>query len=68
VKIAKGEQWHKDLLVTAKAEGLIPEEISATLEGMLKFRHVQIHRYPYTFEEEKLRHFSHEALKSYPIF
>jgi uncharacterized protein YutE (UPF0331/DUF86 family) len=68
IKIHKGEQWHKDLLDTAKSKGFVPDEMLTTLKGMLGFRHLQAHGYSYVFEEEKIRYFSLEAVKSHPAF
>jgi len=68
IKIPKGEQWHKNLLDTAKSEKLIPDEMSATLRGMLGFRHLQVHGYSHMLDEEELRYSCLEAVKSFSIF
>jgi len=68
IKIAKGEQWHKYLLETAKSEKLVPDEMSTTLREMLGFRHLQIHGYSHILKEKELRDSALEAIKSHPIF
>jgi len=66
--IPKGEQWHKNLLDVAKSEGLVPNEMSVTLKGMLAFRHRQTHGYSHMLKENDLRHFSLEVVKYHHVF
>ena len=68
IEIPRGERWHKDLLDIAESERLVPDEMLTTLKGMLGFRHLQIHGYSYMFDEEQLKYYSSEAIKSHSIF
>ena len=68
IEIPKGEDWHKNLIRTAKSRGLSPDEMSETLDGMLNFRHVQVHGYSHKLEEKKLRSYSLEVVQNHPAF
>ncbi|MBP7052199.1 MAG: hypothetical protein KBE65_14400 [Phycisphaerae bacterium] len=54
VRIEKGERWHKDLLLAARKESFLsPSEFEA-FRKLLLFRHVEVHGYGFTLEDERL--------------
>ena len=45
ISIPGGASWHRDLLMTAGRENIIPENLVADLSGFLAFRHFFSHSY-----------------------
>jgi uncharacterized protein YutE (UPF0331/DUF86 family) len=68
ISITKGERWHIDLLGKATEENFVPLEMQKTLQGMLAYRHLQIHGYGYMLQEELIRENSAQAIKTFSIF
>ena len=55
IKIRKTENWHKQILLSACEQSLVSQEQFEAFRNLLLFRHLQIHGYGYTLEEERLR-------------
>jgi hypothetical protein len=67
VRLPKGADWHKSLLLTAHQQQVITEDEFASLRKLLLFRHVQIHGYGFMLEEERLLEIArtaHEASRA----
>jgi uncharacterized protein YutE (UPF0331/DUF86 family) len=67
VRLPKGADWHKSLLLTARQQQVITEDEFASLRKLLLFRHVQIHGYGFMLEEERLLEIArtaHEASRA----
>lgn len=54
-KIQKTENWHKELLLKAKAHNLVSEPHFNNLLELLLFRHLHVHGYGYMLDEKRLR-------------
>jgi uncharacterized protein YutE (UPF0331/DUF86 family) len=70
IKVAKTENWHKDLLLKAKERSLITNEQFEAISKLLLFRHMEVHGYGFMLDEKRLRElavpavqFCHEFLK-----
>lgn len=55
IKIKKTENWHKQILLSAREQSLVSQEQFEAFRNLLLFRHLQIHGYGYMLEEERLR-------------
>ena len=51
VQIARGENWHKELLNLSLSHGIISENLSDELYEYLTFRHYFVHAYGFMLEE-----------------
>jgi uncharacterized protein YutE (UPF0331/DUF86 family) len=58
ITIAKGPNWHKDLLLKAQTEAVITEQQFTEFRNLLLFRHLQIHGYGFNLDEARLRELS----------
>jgi len=54
VEIQKSERWHKDLLLAARKDSLVDANEFDAFSKLLLFRHVQVHGYGFTLEDERL--------------
>jgi len=55
IKIKKTENWHKQILLSARDQSLVSQEQFEAFRKLLLFRHLQIHGYGYMLEEEQHR-------------
>ena len=46
--------WHKDLLLAARQNGLVSDEEFAAFGRLLLFRHLEVHGYGFTLDDERL--------------
>ncbi len=63
IKIKKTENWHKQILLSARDQSLVSQEQFEAFRNLLLFRHLQIHGYGYMLEEERLRELAEPAVK-----
>ena len=63
IKVAKTENWHKELLLKAKQQSLITNEQFESIRKLLLFRHLEIHGYGFTLDEKRLRGLAEPALR-----
>ncbi len=54
IRVQKSERWHKDLLLAARKDSLVDANEFDAFSKLLLFRHVQIHGYGFTLEDERL--------------
>jgi len=54
IQMAKGENWHKELLNLSVMNGIISEGLSDELYEYLTFRHFFVHAYGFMLEEAPL--------------
>ncbi|MHB8844711.1 MAG: ribonuclease toxin HepT-like protein [Nitrospirota bacterium] len=47
--------WHKELLLSTEAAGIISNDLCNTLSNYLSFRHYFVHAYSFTLRWEELR-------------
>ena len=52
--IPKSQMWHKELLDSSVATGIIPEKLSDELYEYLTFRHFFVHAYGFMLQETHL--------------
>jgi hypothetical protein len=64
----KNDAWHKNLLARARERALIPEGIDKTLDGMRRYRHLQVHGYSIDLDETQLRSNVPDAISAYRAF
>ena len=62
IKIKKTENWHKQILLSAREQFLVSQEQFEAFRNLLLFRHLQIHGYGYMLEEERLRELAEPAV------
>jgi len=62
VRIEKSERWHKDLLLVARKESLLDAGEFEAFSRLLLFRHVQIHGYGYTLDDQRLVEIAHSVI------
>jgi hypothetical protein len=63
IKVAKTENWHKDLLLEAKGRSLITDEQFEAISRLLLFRHMEIHGYGFMLDEKRLRELAEPAVR-----
>ena len=63
IKAIKSEDWHKQLLLTAKEQSLISQAEWETFRNLLLFRHMEIHGYGLMLDEKRLRQLAEPAPK-----
>ncbi len=63
IKIKKTENWHKQILLSARDQSLVSQEQFEAFRKLLLFRHLQIHGYGYMLEEERLRELAEPVVK-----
>ncbi|HCE68589.1 MAG: hypothetical protein A2X82_01230 [Geobacteraceae bacterium GWC2_55_20] len=54
IQMARGENWHKELLTLSVTNGIISEGLSDELYEYLTFRHYFVHAYGFMLEEAPL--------------
>ena len=54
IDIPSGHSWHKELLETSKANGILSSELVAELSKYLAFRHYFVHSYSFMLKAELL--------------
>ena len=54
-KMQKTENWHKELLLKARADNLVSEPHFKNLLELLLLRHLHVHGYGYMLDEKRLR-------------
>lgn len=59
IQLAKGENWHKELLNLSVKQGVISAETSDELYEYLTFRHFFVHAYGFMLEEIPLESLVH---------
>lgn len=62
VRIQKSEKWHKDVLLAARKDSLVDENEFDAFGKLLLFRHVQVHGYGFTLEDERLVEIAHTVV------
>ena len=55
VRLQKDENWHKNLLMKSKENGIISDAQFEGLLELLLFRHMHIHGYGFMLDEKRLR-------------
>jgi len=55
IRIKKTENWHKELLLSAKKRSLISDQQFEKFRDLLLFRHLEIHGYGFMLSETRLR-------------
>lgn len=58
---SKSGAWHKDLLKTAQEQGIITNDLYATLLQFLVFRHYHVHGYGHLIDPERLQPLADQA-------
>lgn len=54
MSIPKGESWHRDLLLMAETEAILPIEVTSKLKVYLAFRHFFTHAYALDVEPHRM--------------
>lgn len=53
IRVGKGPNWHKDLLLAARNHALVSEHEFDAFSKLLLFRHVQVHGYGFMLEDPR---------------
>ena len=68
IQLAKGENWHKELLNLSVEHGVISAETSDELYEYLTFRHFFVHAYGFMLEEIPLESLVHNIPRVWSKF
>ena len=68
IKLPEGHSWHQNLIISARQENIISDDLTNELKKYLSFRHFATHGYAFNLNPERLEKLADNILKVFENF
>ncbi len=68
IKLPEGHSWHQNLILSARRENIISDDLTNELKKYLSFRHFAAHGYAFNLNPERLEKLTDNILKVFENF